>query len=82
LVCPSISYRWYALPVARIAKGYSWLLNRFGRVGPVPEGMTAEVALRSRAFEDRQRQLAAQVRAGAEAFADETPQSICRGGCD
>jgi hypothetical protein len=67
----SISYRWYALPVARIAKGYSWLLNRFGRVGPVPEGMTAEVALRSRAFEDRQTQLAAQVRAGAEAFADE-----------
>ena len=33
------------LPVIRLAKGYSMILNAFGRVGPVPAAMTASQAL-------------------------------------
>ncbi len=35
------------LPLARLAKAWSWVLNRFGEIGPVPEGMSATVALRA-----------------------------------
>ncbi len=42
-----LTYPWYLLGVARIAKGVSWTLNRFGVRGPVPEGMNAVSALRS-----------------------------------
>lgn len=64
----ALHYDWYRLPVARLAKGYSWVLNRFGRVGPIPEGMSARSALRNQAFSDRQRTLAADVTAQAAAF--------------
>ncbi|HVP06265.1 MAG TPA: YiiX/YebB-like N1pC/P60 family cysteine hydrolase [Candidatus Acidoferrum sp.] len=43
-----LGYDWYMLPVGRIAKTYSWILNRFGGVGPVPEGMSATGALRDK----------------------------------
>ena len=66
-----LAYPWYALPFARLAKGYSWVLERFGRAGPVPEGMSAGAALRNRAFSDRQRRLAAEVAAGAARFTAE-----------
>lgn len=36
------------LPLARLAKAWSWVLNRLGRVGPVPEGMSATAAVRNR----------------------------------
>ena len=35
---------------ARSAKAWSWLLNRLGKVGPVPEGMSASRALRARSL--------------------------------
>ena len=41
------------LPVARLAKTYSWVLNQFGKVGPVPEGMSAVTALRVQALNAR-----------------------------
>jgi len=63
-----LDYDWYQLPLLRLAKGYSWLLNQFGQVGPVPEGMTATAALRNRAFSARERRIAAQVAADAAAF--------------
>lgn len=37
---------WYLLPVARTLKLYSLVLNLFDKVGPVPEGMSPESALR------------------------------------
>jgi hypothetical protein len=40
----------YMLPVARLAKLYSSVLNAFGSVGPVPEGLSAGGALRTREF--------------------------------
>ena len=63
-----LAYRWYELPLARLAKGYSWLRNRFGRVGPVPEGMTASAALRNQVFSARQARIAASVASAAKEF--------------
>ncbi len=36
----------WMLPVARVLKGYSALLNIFGAEGPIPEGMSATTGLR------------------------------------
>jgi hypothetical protein len=66
-----LAYPWYSLPPGRLAKGYSWLLGRFGKVGPVPEGMPASGALKNRAFSERQRALAREVSAQAERFTRE-----------
>jgi hypothetical protein len=56
-----LHYDWYRLPAARLAKGYSWILNRFGGAGPIPEGMSARSALRNQSFSARQRALATEV---------------------
>ena len=66
-----LEYAWYQLPLVRLAKGYSWLVGQSGRVGPVPEGMSATAALRNKAFTVRQRQLAGRVRAAADSSAQE-----------
>ncbi len=42
-----LEYDWYLLPVARVLKTYSYILNLFGMIGPVPEGMNATAALRN-----------------------------------
>lgn len=41
------------LPVARLMKAYSFVLNMVGEEGPIPEGMTATAALRNRWYSDR-----------------------------
>jgi hypothetical protein len=45
-----LTYNIFMLPFARAAKLYSWILNRFDVVGPVPEGMSAEGALRNKSY--------------------------------
>jgi hypothetical protein len=57
----ALSYAWYQLPLARLAKAYGWVLGGLGGQGPVPQGMSARAALRNRAFSDRQRWVAARV---------------------
>ncbi len=57
----NLDYPWYQLSVIRLAKGWSWVVERFGGIGPVPEGMSARAALRNRSFSERQRRIAAQV---------------------
>ncbi len=42
-----LAYQWYLLPVIRVAKAYSGILNLAGYVGPVPEGMSSTAALRN-----------------------------------
>lgn len=42
-----LTYPWYLLPVARVMKGYSMVLNLLGRIGPVPEGMSATGGIRT-----------------------------------
>ncbi len=63
-----LGYTFLELPLARLAKAWSWGLNRVGRAGPIPEGMSATAALRNRAFSERQRLLAAEVSAAAADF--------------
>lgn len=63
-----IDYDYRYLPVARMMKAYSRLLNVFGRHGPVPEGMGATTALRSRWLEEQHAAIKAEVLADAEAF--------------
>jgi hypothetical protein len=58
-----------ALPLARVAKAYSVALNLVGRVGPVPEGMSAATALRARRFGELHAELARDVVARAGALA-------------
>jgi hypothetical protein len=45
-----LTYPWYQLPAARLAKLASVLLNAAGRVGPIPEGLSAAAALRNHRF--------------------------------
>jgi hypothetical protein len=47
-----LSYDWYALPIGRVMKLYSMILNLFGLEGPVPEGMSAEAALKNVNYSD------------------------------
>ena len=56
-----LGFPWYALPAARVGKALSWVLERFGHSGPVPEGMAAAAALRNKAFSERERRLALRV---------------------
>jgi len=42
-----IPYSWWMLAPVRLVKVYSVVLNLFGKVGPVPEGMEATAALRN-----------------------------------
>jgi hypothetical protein len=62
-----LPYPRWKLPVARLAKAWSALLVAAGRVGPVPEGMSATAALRSRSFGELHRALRERVEARAAA---------------
>jgi hypothetical protein len=61
-----LTFAWYRLPFARLAKAYSWAMMRIGRTGPIPEGMSATAALRNQEFSSRQRRIAAMVTVRAE----------------
>ena len=63
-----IDYAYRDLPMVRLMKAYSLWLNAMGRQGPVPEGMGATTALRSRWLEDRHRAIKAGVLKQADAF--------------
>jgi hypothetical protein len=57
-----LAYDWYALPVARLLKAYSWTRTRLGGIGPIPEGMSPSAALRNRTYNERHAALGARVR--------------------
>jgi hypothetical protein len=63
-----LSYDWYLLAPARMAKAYSAVLNYFGKVGPIPEGMTAGVALKSLSLDTLHKQIKKRVLAEADSF--------------
>jgi hypothetical protein len=54
----SIYYPIYFLPITRLVKIYSLILNQFGIVGPIPEGMDARAALRNRYFTKHHKKIA------------------------
>lgn len=49
----SLLYDHHFLPVARLVKVYSLILNSFGWIGPVPEGMSATAGLRNKWYTHR-----------------------------
>jgi hypothetical protein len=56
-----LSYDWYALPIGRVMKLYSMVLNLFGSEGPIPEGMSAEAALKNVYYSDTNDQIKAEL---------------------
>jgi len=48
-----IDYNLWALPLARMIKGYSLALNLLGKPGVIPYGMSATTALKNNAFVER-----------------------------
>lgn len=64
----AIEYDYWYLPVARVLKAWSLLLNVSGRHGPVPEGMSATTALRSQWLDDQHRAIKAAVLEDVAAF--------------
>jgi permuted papain-like amidase YaeF/Yiix C92 family enzyme len=63
-----LDYSLWRLPLARLGKGYSVLLNKLGRVGPIPEGMGAATALRVDKYLGEHEALTARVLVLAESF--------------
>ncbi len=63
-----LSYKWYLLPVMRLSKAYSVVLNTMGLVGPVPEGMSSIAALRSMWYTERHAALRARLEQNALIF--------------
>ena len=45
-----IEYNIWKLPIARVLKGYCIIKNRFGKIGLIPEGMSATQALKNETF--------------------------------
>jgi hypothetical protein len=73
-----LDYNHWKLPLARLAKAWSAVKNRFGGVGPVPEGMSATTALRVQLLKEQHAAIRARVRQRADAFQNEhgyTPPS-------
>jgi len=66
-----LSYNIWMLPVARVVKGYSLLLNTFGKIGKVPQGMSAKKALMNNDFVARFDKLRSITCSKAEAFKKE-----------
>ena len=66
-----LSYDWYALPIGRVMKFYSIILNLFGSEGPVPEGMSAEAALKNVNYSETHDQIKARLIVLANQFKNE-----------
>lgn len=66
-----LGYDWYMLPVARTVKAYSTILNLFGAIGPIPEGMSATSGLKHKYYVARHDAAAEAVRKSAEQFRHE-----------
>jgi hypothetical protein len=63
-----IGYDRARLPLARMAKAYSAILNSFGVVGPIPKGMSATTALRVQRLKARHAHIEASVMREVDAF--------------
>lgn len=63
-----LRYQHGILPLARLSKAYSIALNALGRVGPIPEGMSATAALRVENFRSEHREVTERVYAKADRF--------------
>ncbi len=65
----ALEFDWYALPIARLLKGYSWAREQFGGIGPIPEGMSPAAALRNRSYNTRHAERKAALRGAVTQWA-------------
>lgn len=63
-----LNYSWYLLPIARIVKLYSSILNIFDFIGPIPEGMSATASLRTVQLKKEHNIIKSEVLARAKKF--------------
>ena len=66
-----LEYQLYLLPMMRIAKVYSAVLNIMGKVGPIPEGMSSYAALRNIWYTKKHEAIAARLAKKAALFQNE-----------
>lgn len=66
-----LAYQLYLLPMTRIAKAYSAILNIMGKVGPIPEGMSTLAALRNIWYSRKHDAIAARLAGRAALFESE-----------
>jgi hypothetical protein len=66
-----LSYNHWLLPFARLAKVWSGVLNQFGKIGPIPEGMSATTALRVDRLKQDHAAIVARVMTAAKVFRTE-----------
>ncbi len=66
-----LKYNVFTLPVARILKLYSSILNLFDKAGPIPEGMNATAALKNEWFSGRHMEIEEKLEDLARRFKDE-----------
>ena len=59
---------WFKLPIVKVLKLYSSILNQFNIAGPIPEGMTSSSALRHEAFKNLHGKIKLFVQAKANNF--------------
>ncbi|WP_018128066.1 YiiX/YebB-like N1pC/P60 family cysteine hydrolase [Balneola vulgaris] len=75
LMCASqgdkVEHNPFMLPVARVIKGYSWLMNRFGKASIIPEGMSATQALKNNTFVEEHKTIKEKVLLESETFYQE-----------
>lgn len=64
----AVGYDSARLPLARLAKAYSVLMNALGRLGPIPEGMSATTGLRVQWLDARHAALRAALEAKVEDY--------------
>jgi hypothetical protein len=64
----ALSYPWYMLPIARVAKLYCIALEQFDGAGPIPEGMSPAQALCTQKLEFMEASIANRVKELADAF--------------
>ncbi len=66
-----LRYDHWFLPIARVIKAYSFVLNCFGKIGPVPEGMSATAGLRNQWYTRRHAAIKVRVFEEAKRFEQE-----------
>lgn len=66
-----LSYKWYLLPIGRVMKLYSSILNLFGSAGPVPEGMSTEAALKNLQYSEIHKRIKEKLSQQADKFRSE-----------
>jgi Permuted papain-like amidase enzyme, YaeF/YiiX, C92 family len=67
----TVGYNHWLLPVVRMMKGWSWLLNKMGKVGKIPEGMSATQALKNQYVVDMHQAINKETKALADGFIKE-----------